>query len=161
ALYRGQNLTFAQLMEATERLTQYYRDRGFLLAQAYLPAQRIQNGIVEIMILEGRIGDIYTNRHGHVRLRNSVVRGILDHIKAQRVATEATIERGLLLLSDLPGMSVSSTLQPGKTVGTSDLTVDYAEGPLVGVALAADDYGSIYTGEYRFGVNLTLNDSLR
>jgi hemolysin activation/secretion protein len=161
APYRGRSLTFAQLTDAADLLTRYYHEHGYILAQAYLPVQHIQNGIVEITILEGRISEVYRNPQGRVRLRDSVVRGILDTIKDQRVATEAGIERGLLLLSDLPRMSVSSTLQPGKTVGTSALSVDYAEGPLVGAALSIDDYGSRFTGLYRPAVTLTLNDGLR
>jgi POTRA domain, ShlB-type len=36
------------------RVTGLYRDRGYFLARAYLPAQEIEGGIVRIAVLEGR-----------------------------------------------------------------------------------------------------------
>ncbi len=54
----GKQLTLAQLDELAQRITRYYHDRGHLLARAYLPAQDIKDGSVEIAVLEGRVGKV-------------------------------------------------------------------------------------------------------
>ena len=75
------------------------------------------------------------------------------------IATEP-LESRLLLLSELPGVKVSSTLVPGTSLGTSDLIVDIALGHCVSGIIDADNAGNRYTGEYRLRAKINLNNSL-
>src|ERR1700674_2369953 len=54
----GREVSLADLEQATDRVTRYYRDRGYFVARAYIPAQEIKDGVVEILILEGKLGQI-------------------------------------------------------------------------------------------------------
>jgi len=47
-----------ELREAAALITRFYAQRGFPLATAYLPTQEIKDGVVEIVILEGRYGKV-------------------------------------------------------------------------------------------------------
>jgi hemolysin activation/secretion protein len=49
----GRQLSLADLKTAASRLTALYRERGFLVARAYLPVQDVQGGRIKILILEG------------------------------------------------------------------------------------------------------------
>jgi hemolysin activation/secretion protein len=71
----------------------------------------------------------------------------------------APLESGLLLLSDLPGVKVSSPLSPGAAPGTADLLVSLGLGPRVSGSLDADNAGSRYSGAYG-GATLQVNDLL-
>ena len=44
-------LGLAELRDLADRVTDLYRQRGFLLARAYVPAQAIEGGTVEIAVL--------------------------------------------------------------------------------------------------------------
>ena len=44
----GKEVGFAELEAAAARISSYYRERGYLVARAYLPAQDIKDGSVEI-----------------------------------------------------------------------------------------------------------------
>ena len=46
----------------------YYRAHGYFVARAYLPAQDITGGEVEIAVLEGRIGTVTVKPVGPTRL---------------------------------------------------------------------------------------------
>ncbi len=72
----------------------------------------------------------------------------------------APLENRLLLLSDLPGVNVKSTLLPGATVGTSDLVVGLTPGRRVSGEVDFDNAGNRYTGEYRLGAMVNLNNPL-
>ena len=157
----GKKLTFAELEAAANEITAYYRKQGYFGATAYLPAQSIKNGVIEIAVVEGRLGKIKLKLDPTVRLKERVIQGYLDPIPKDRTLTGRDIERALLLLNDLPGLSVSGVLEPGGEVGTGDLDVTVKEGPLVSGAVTADNLGARSAGEHRLGAEINLNDPLR
>ncbi len=63
-----------------------------------------------------------------------------------------------MLLNDLPGVEVKSTLVPGATPGTSDLVVETTEGALLTGSVDVDNYGNKYIGAVRAGATLHIND---
>ena len=149
-------LTLPELRNAAAAITRFYNSRGYLLAQAYLPAQDVLEGSVTIAVIEGRYGAI--ELRNQTRLSDGVARRILDGLDPADPVAIAPLERRLLLLSDIPGVIVRSTLSPGAQVGASDLTVDLAPGPLISGSLEADNAGNYYTGAYRFGGSINLNN---
>jgi hemolysin activation/secretion protein len=158
----GKELDFDALSEAANSVAVYYRSKGYFLAQAYLPAQQIKNGVVEITVLEGRVGEVKLNpdnKEWKLRLRESKARAILEAIQPGDIINERSLERGLLLLNDVPGAIVKSTLTPGTQVGTADTVVELSEdGKLVSGSAKLDNWGSRYTGEYRLGADLNINN---
>ena len=152
----GADLTLPELRNAAAAITRFYNNRGYLLAQAYLPAQDVLKGSVAIAVIEGRYGAI--DLRNETRLSDDVARRILDGLDPGDPVAIAPLERRLLLLSDIPGVIVHSTLSPGAEVGASDLTVDLAPSPLTSGSLEADNAGNRYTGAYRFGGSINLNN---
>ena len=152
----GKELSLADLQRAADVITRFYRDRGYFVARAYVPAQDIKDGIVEITVLEGRIDRISVKPAGDTRLRDTVVEATLRAaLPADGLIREEELERGLLLLNDLPGVDVRSVLSPGAALGTSGVTVEVSEGPLVSGNLDFDNYGNKFSGPYRLGGTLS------
>ena len=151
-------LDLSQLREMAGRITAYYNRRGYFVAQAYLPAQKIEGGAVTIAVLEGFYDTI--GLHNRTRLSDRVAWGVLDGIGQGDPIELAPLERRLLLLSDIPGIAVSSTLSPGGAVGTSDLDVRLRPTPLISGDLEVDNGGDRYTGSWRGGGTLNINNPL-
>ncbi len=149
-------MTLSDLRELARRISAYYNRRGYFLAQAYLPAQDIQDGVVTIAVIEGRYGRV--TLHNHTNLSNHLANDVLAGLNKGDVVMTAPLERRLLLLSDAPGVHVASTLVPGDAVGDSDLIVDLTPGKRISGVLEADNAGSRYTGEIRGGATINLND---
>lgn len=152
----GSALTFAQLRDLANRISSYYHARGYFLAQAYLPEQDVQDGTLTITVLEGQYGRISLNNGA--RLADYVPQGVIKGLKPGDLVANAPLERRLLLLSDIPGVKTKATLAPGETLGTSDLIIDLTPGKLISGNLEADNAGSRYTGEYRFGGTINVNN---
>lgn len=150
----GRDLTLPELRNAAARITRFYNDRGYVLAQAYLPAQDVVGGAVTIAVVEGRYGAIDLRNQAGVP--NALVGGVLSGLNRGDPVAIAPLERRLLLLSDIPGVVVRSTLSPGAEVGSSDLTVDLTRAPRIYGSLEADNAGNRYTGAYRFGGSVNL-----
>lgn len=150
------SLTLAQLRLLARNIAEHYHARGYFLAQAYLPEQDVQSGTVTIAVIEGRYGKIDV-RNG-AKLSDHVPAAILQGLDPDDIVANAPLERRLLLLSDIPGVRTKATLAPGAAVGTSDLIVDIVPGRLISGSLEADNAGSRYTGTYRFGGTVNLNN---
>jgi len=153
----GRTVGLAELRDLADRVTDLYRQRGFLLARAYVPAQAIEGGTVEIAVLEGRLG--------RATLRNGS--GLVDEAfdAHKRLAEGAALqrdalERSVLLMNDLAGARVSATLVPGEAVGTADLLLDAQPLPRVSGSLELDDHGDHYTGQARMGASLNVASPL-
>lgn len=154
----GKESFLAELNRLAARITDYYRQHGYLVARAYLPAQDISDGQVTIAVLEGRLGKVEVT--DSVGMAGSAL-APASALTTGRPLRKAEIEGSLLALADLPGVEVKSTLRPGESVGTSDLLVEVSPGKAVTGALDFDNYGNRYSGEYRLGGSLYLNNPLK
>ena len=156
----GGEHTLAELEAATGRITAYYRKHGYVIARAYLPAQEIKGGVVVINVLEGRVGQQYVNNQS--RLSDDRASGYLSGIKSGDALQAKPVDRALLLLNDTPGVGgARATLQPGASVGTSDLLIELDPSAPYSANVELDNYGNRYTGEYRLGGALALNSPLK
>jgi hemolysin activation/secretion protein len=153
----GKELSLAELNQLAARITGHYRKRGYLVARAYLPAQDIRDGQVEIAILEGRLGKVEINNSA--ALADSALAPV-SALATDKPLRKNELEGSLLSLADIPGVEVKSTLKPGESIGTSDLLVEVAPGKAVTGALDFDTYGNRYTGDYRYGGSVYFNNPL-
>ena len=150
----GREVGIADLGDAVGRITGFYSERGYPLATAYLPAQDIAGGIVEILVLEGRYGNLQLLNRTHVS--DSV---IARHVQGLQggVVEGPVLERKLLLLHDLPGAAPGrAVLSPGQAVGETDLRVELDPGRRVAGAIELDNYGSRFTGATRLSGQFDL-----
>jgi hemolysin activation/secretion protein len=157
----GQEATLEDLRVGAARVTALYREHGYFLARAYVPAQQVNGGSVRIAVLEGRYDRIEAS--GSARLdRDQVDKTLLAQgvIPGQPIEQRA-LERSLILLEQMAGSPAKAVLQSGVTLGTSNLQVDAPSGPLFRGSLAADNFGNRYTGQRRSIASVQLNSPLR
>ena len=154
----GKELSFEDLSQVPAKISAHYRSKGYFLAQAYLPAQDVKNGVVEIAVLEGRVGEVKLHMAKDARLRESVARGILSAIEPGELIEEADLERSLLLLNDFPSVTVKSTLQPGAKVGEADVVAELTTGALITGTVEIDNWGNRFASENRIGASVNVNN---
>jgi len=156
----GAEQSLSQLNAAARRITAYYRGKGFAVARAFLPAQDITDGAVTIRVIEGRISSHKINNQS--LLSDERAQAYLGQVKDGDVIKSDQIDRGLLLLQDTPGVSTSrATLQPGASVGTSELLIEVNPAKPYNGNVVLDNYGSRYTGEFRLAGTFNLVSPLR
>ncbi|MFC5526709.1 ShlB/FhaC/HecB family hemolysin secretion/activation protein [Rhodanobacter ginsengisoli] len=154
----GSQLSLADLQVMASRITEFYHSHGYFVARAFLPAQKVTGNVVTIEVSEGRYGRV-TLRNS-TNLSNRLAQSKLDGLNSGDPITIKPLESHLLLLSDVPGVRVSSTLAPGASPGTSDLIVNLTPAPRVSGSVDADNAGNPYTGVYRVGATVNLNNPL-
>jgi hemolysin activation/secretion protein len=153
--FENRELSMQELSDAADAVRDRYRDAGYFLAQALLPTQDVTDGVVNIRIVEGTVGQARADVAPEARVPASLVNGYLGLLPSGALVTEQSVERPLLLLSDLPSVKVHSVLKPGSQFGTADLDLKVTqEGRLFGGSVYADNYGNRNTGETRLGADL-------
>jgi hemolysin activation/secretion protein len=152
----GSAYTLTEMRAMAASIEHYYKSHGYLVAQAYLPAQDVNDGVVTITVAEGHYGQILVRNQSHVSA--SVLSGVLQDIQTGDLVAAEALENQLLLLSDLPAVQIKSALVPGATFGSSDLKVDVLPGRRVTGSVDADNAGNYYTGATRVGTTILLNE---
>ena len=164
----GQQLDMTGLQALADKVTDFLRSRGHLLARAYMPRQDVTEGKIEIFILKGRLdgsaaagGGWKINLSKDARIATTALNALADTAAPSGSSLmQDDLERALLLMNDLPGIKVRSRLQPGVASGSSQLHVDVSEGPLFGGMVWLDNYGSRNTGKAQANALLNINDPL-
>jgi len=153
----GQEASLEDLRLAAARVTALYREHGYFLARAYVPAQRINGGGVRIAVLEGRYDRVEASgstRLGSAQVEKTLVaQGVVPGEPIER----KPLERSLILLEQRAGAPAKAVLQPGASIGTSSLQIDAPPGPLFSSALGVDNFGNKYTGQRRSIASVQLN----
>lgn len=152
-------LSFAQIEQITARITQTYRDAGFLVSVAYIPPQQIGDSqLLTLKVIEGRVGRILVQ--GSQRYRDDQLSasslGLIGRPLRQR-----ELDRALLYARDLPGVSVTSVLQPGQNEGETDIVLvakDSAHPYEISAGLS--NHGTDSTGKYRAEVGISAFNAL-
>ena len=153
--YIKEQTSFADLLRAANEITNFYRDAGYLVARAYVPEQEIQNGVVEITVLEGLVGEVSVNNQSSTS--NGLVASYISKVKAGEVVSRNNVERSMLLLNDLPGIEASAAFKVGKNEGTTDLDVMLKPTKRITGSIDANNYGSDFTGQGRLGGSVYIN----
>ena len=155
--YLDLQLNLYDLTKAADRITRFYRDHGYAVARAVIPAQKVERGIVRIEIIEGRIAKV--TAVGNRRYRSSFLLARTKSLADGGVVTMDKLEKNLLLLNDLPGLTARAVLQPGEEFGTTDAVINVTEHPLDG-SVTFDNYGRQEIGQLRLDANLNFNNPL-
>ena len=91
------------------RFTKKYVEAGYFLSQAVAPEQEIQNGILRVRIIEGYVSKLTVDGdYGG----QSVLDRYATPVLTERPLRLATLERALLLMNDLSGLSVDPSVKP-------------------------------------------------
>lgn len=154
----GRKLDLAGLNEAAGAITRRYQAAGHFLSYAYLPAQKVADGVIEIAVLEGRIESSEVAHAPEVRLRDEVIEAHVAPLIDLKPLRQADVERQMLLLNDMPGVVARAAFTPGASAGGAEMVVSIAEDEPVVVDVGVDNHGSPSSGSTRLGVGLQLRD---
>ncbi len=160
APFLNRPLDFTQLQAAAAAVAAAYREAGWVV-RAYLPKQEITDGIVTIQIVEAVFGKVILEGGAPLRLRFDTALSIVAAQQAPGQPLNANaVDRALLLIDDLPGVSTVGSLVEGAHDGETDLVLKFADEPLLMSDATLDNTGSRSTGDQRLAANLTLNSAL-
>lgn len=148
----GRELTLDQIKAWADQITIYYRSKGYGAAWAYVPVQTLKDGIVEIAVVEAKVGKLLVG--GNKVYSSSFILSHLSPVQDDETLSLDELERGLFTLNEYPGLRVRAMLRPGEGPGLTDVYVHAQdEGPFL-VSFDFDNFGSESVGKYRLGASV-------
>lgn len=141
-------IQLSRIWEFAGRITERYQADGYFLSRAYVPAQEVEQGTVIIRVIEGYIADVQIEGQ---KADNYLVTMFKKRISQPKPLKFHILERELLLLNDIPGLSFEAVLgrmEEPAPEGSVRLILKEIRKESRGRILF-DNYGSRFTGPHR------------
>ena len=145
----------SKLSQLADRITERYRQTGYLLSYATVPTQNVQAGMVRLSIVEGRIGNIIVKGAGPDQ---HAVEAMAAPLLADTPLRASTLERTIGLVRDFPGLRVidATLARSGADSALYDLKITVARDRARAFTYM-DNRGSENTGRLRVFSSASLS----
>ncbi len=148
---KGKVVSFKDLQAGADKLTSFFREKGYLASRVYVPVQTVDQGVVEYTCVLAKFDGLTINNHTDIH--DGALERETRFLKTGGLLTRSQLERAVWLLSDLAGADAKATLTTGETSGTVHVTIDL--NPHIGKQglFTVDNWGNRSTGYWEFGLN--------
>ncbi len=148
--FLGTTVSLSDIYDIANQLTVKYRNDGYILTQVVVPPQTIEGGIVKVRVIEGFVDQIAIEGEANERTVRQIQK-YADNLRVNNILDAKNLERYLLLINDLPGITARSVLSPSKAqTGGSDLTI-IVERDVYEAEAYVNNHGSRYLGQAQLG----------
>jgi hemolysin activation/secretion protein len=149
APYLNRPVHYEELQAAAQAVAVAYRQAGWVVS-AVLPEQDISDGEVRITVTNALFGGVTMRGGEAVGLR---IQNIESYITEQQTPLQPLrtdgLERALLLIDDLPGLSATGVLRTGQYAGETDLLVQIEPSARQSGEISLDNTGARSIGYQR------------
>ncbi|SFC12580.1 ShlB/FhaC/HecB family hemolysin secretion/activation protein [Pragia fontium] len=118
----GKKVPLKQLLAATQLLTEQYRQDGYILSYAYIPAKNFQQGTLNVVLVEGYIANsrIKSDNTAIAKKLGKLARKMME----EKPLTKDLFERYSILMSRIPDAKVTASANnPNNIYGATVLDV--------------------------------------
>jgi len=152
--YIKREITTTDLYTMVQKINALYEEKGYVVCRAILPAQRIQNGVVQILLIEGKTGNVtiegnHSTREKYIRDRIPLERNKISNFKE--------LDKSLTHFNLTNDSPIQLNMLSGKIPGTTDYVMEIYEPKRQQFLVFTDNFGQKNTGEVRLGLNYTNN----
>ncbi len=151
----GKKVTYGDLNQIIETIKAKYKKKGYLTTSAYLPEQEIKDGVVEIRIVEGKLGNLKVE--GNKNFLTSWIKKYI-HVKKNDLLNVNMLQRDILRLNQNPDLTIKATLSQGEAPETSDITLKATEKFPAHLGVSFDNQGTRLVGKLRGGTYLRVTN---
>lgn len=151
----GRDAALDEIQTAVSRVKKHYREKGYIATYAYVPPQEVQNGVVSIDVIEGRLGELRVEGgkfYSPEWLRKQF------SAKSGEVLTYDLIRKDLNRLNRREDLKAKLALEAGKQIGTADAVVTVEDQYPIHLSTSLNNSGTKSTGLYSWGVAARNNN---
>ncbi len=149
AQFEGRDIDFSGLYDIVAAVNAIYRERGIVTASAVLPPQEVDNGVVRIDLVEGRVGDV--RLHGSRTITPSFI-GRRLVLNAGDVVDPPALSGRVTRFNRTHLAQMRALLQPGAESGLTDIELAIIEPKRNRFEISLDNLGNDSTGTYQLGL---------
>jgi hemolysin activation/secretion protein len=146
--YIGHPVHFADINAMIGKINAIYAQRGIVSARALVPPQTIDSGVLEVRLVEGRLGELEID--GNKAVKSDFISERIN-VAAGQVVDVPNLRDELTRLNRTTELSVQSALRAGQAPGSTDLILHVTEPARYSAQTFTDNQGTESTGQNRFG----------
>ncbi len=152
--FLNKEVTFSDLKKVAEKITNFYRKKGYFISYATIPVQEVDNGKVRILIIEGYIDHTEVIFEDKSMNPNQKLVEMVRKIKKEKPLNQSTFERYISLIRDLYPYA-KGYLQPSQSNGdgAAELQVVIPKQAYFDGQVSTNNFGSDTIGPWMFGAN--------
>ena len=154
--FRGKEVSLADLQQLAERINAIYRSKHVVTAQAIIPPQDVSQGVIQVRLVEGRVGR--TTIQGNASTRTGFIEKRVRLTPKELIDLDR-LEGAMVRFNRSNDVQLRAELKPGVDFGTTDFQITAQEPPRHDLRFIVDDFGSPPTGRTRM-TGAYLNRSL-
>jgi hemolysin activation/secretion protein len=147
APYENRVVSSSELEDLRVALTRYYIDNGYINSGAVLPDQQVVDGVINMVIVEGKLTDYEVVGNEHLS-SNFLVKRL--KLGAGPPLNVNELQEQIQIILESPVIeTINSALRPGDRPGEASLTTEVKEGPRFQFIPVVDNRLSPTLGEVR------------
>ena len=133
----------------------YSRELGYSLVDVSIPEQKISSGVVQVVVLEGRVGKLAVTNEGRAWFSSRFITNHFRHSPGDKIASKKLQDDVDWLNRNSAFREVEIQLKPGGGVGETDMTLIVKDRFPVSATVGYDDSGNKATGYQRLQTGVT------
>lgn len=153
--YIGKEVSLVDIKKSIESITYVYQEMGYITSKAYIPPQTMEDGIVKIAVLEGKIGNIDVNKTKWVRssyIKNNILKP--NEVQSTKVFNINNLKSSFNTINSKEYLKGNVTLKKGTTPETTDIHLNIEEKFPLELSTTYDNLGRKYIGTQRADVTI-------
>ncbi|MFA6349853.1 MAG: ShlB/FhaC/HecB family hemolysin secretion/activation protein [Candidatus Omnitrophota bacterium] len=144
--YLGKEVSFSDLAKITETVKSKYKAKGYLTTAVFLPEQDIKEGVIEIKVVEGKMGKLTIE--GGKWFSSELIEKYF-HLKKNEIINVNGLQRDILRLNQNSDLEVKTIISPGQEPETSDIVLKVQDRFPWHAGIGQDNQGTRLSGRYR------------
>jgi hemolysin activation/secretion protein len=149
-------ISFDDLSQIVERVEEFYKLKG-RIASVTIPPQDVTKGELFVVVVEAKVGNIKFDKSSTSNVNRGKIKSSIESYTPKGSIYDAgSMNRGLLLADDLPGVSMTGFLQSGEQDDEVDLILKTSEEAPYIADLALDNAHARSLGTYRTTMAVSL-----
>ena len=126
-LETGTKITLSDLYHFADIITNHYRNQGYALSFALVPAQDITDGRVRLEIIEGYIDELIIREENLSDIARTHILDAFARFAQKGLTKTHDLEAFLLSINRYPGISAKAVIRPGSQPARSTLVLEIAQ----------------------------------
>lgn len=147
--YEGKEVTLQDVYQVVEEINGLYEKKGYATCRAFLPPQKVEDGTIHLLLVEGRTGTVTVTNHPSTK--ESYIRNRLGLIEGD-ITNSKNLNQDLLRFNGTNTTQLRILMKAGAAPGTTDYEITAYEPPRSTWTVFEDNTGSDTSGTYRTGI---------
>ncbi len=155
--YENRELTLKEIQQVADLITDLYRQKGYITSRAYVAPQKIENGILEIRVMEATVGDIQVK--GNRFYSTSLIKKYIS-LKKGEPFNYTDLKKDLVKINEHPDRNAKAVLAPGKNPGSTDVLLDVKDSLPLHIGFGYNNFLSRFVRRNDYNSTFTDNNLL-